>query len=458
MAKSKTRYVCSNCGAVSVKYQGRCFECGSWGTLTEEALEAPSPTKSRTAKHLSNPLLRPQRLSELEEVREERLSTGIDEFNRVLGGGIMSSSVVLIGGEPGIGKSTLMLQLAAQLPQKNILYISAEESPHQIRSRALRMGVNSENLFLLSETQLENILEALSFQKPDILIVDSIQTIYSTLYESSPGTVTQVRECTSKLMQVSKREGIVTFIIGHITKEGTIAGPKVLEHIVDTVLQFEGDSHYRYRILRALKNRYGSTNEIGVFEMNETGLREVRNPSEAFLAERSFGVSGSCVTASLEGARPLLVEVQALVSKTNYSVPQRVSSGYDQRRLSLLLAVLEKRLGLGLWSQDVFLNVAGGLRLEEPAVDLSVAVAIVSGLRDVPADSSTVAIGEIGLAGELRAVSHVDRRIIEAQKLGFARAVVPKSNRDNLKNPGSLSGIEVVFCPTLSKALDAFLG
>ncbi|NTV47949.1 MAG: DNA repair protein RadA, partial [Chlorobiales bacterium] len=302
-----------------------------------------------------------------------------------------------------------------------------------------------------------NILDALSFQKPDILIVDSIQTIYSTLYESSPGTVTQVRECTSKLMQVAKREGIVTFIIGHITKEGTIAGPKVLEHIVDTVLQFEGDSHYRYRILRALKNRYGSTNEIGVFEMNESGLSEVRNPSEAFLAERNFGVSGSCVTASMEGARPLLVEVQALVSKTNYSVPQRVSSGYDQRRLSLLLAVLEKRLGLGLWSQDVFLNVAGGLRLEEPAVDLSVAVAIVSGLRDIPADSSTVAIGEIGLAGELRAVSHVDRRIIEAQKLGFARAVVPKSNKDNLKNPGAFKGIEVVFCPTLSKALDSFL-
>jgi len=458
MAKTKARYVCSNCGAVSIKYQGKCFECGSWGTLTEEVAEAtPAFSQKIHSKHSLNLRSKPKRFSELEDIEEERLATHITELDRVLGGGLMSASVVLVGGEPGIGKSTLMLQLAANLEGKSLLYVSAEESLHQIRNRAYRMNVHSETILLVSETQLENILETVAAEKPDVLIVDSIQTIFSVGFESSPGTVTQVRECTSKLMHVAKREGIAVFIIGHITKEGTIAGPKVLEHIVDTVLQFEGDSHYRYRILRALKNRFGSTNEIGVFEMTESGLSEVTNPSEAFLAERSFGVSGSCVCASLEGARPLLVEIQALVSKTNYTVPQRISSGFDQRRLSLLLAVLEKRIGLSMWSQDVFLNAAGGLRLLEPAVELAVCVAIASGMRDIPADSTTVAIGEIGLAGELRAVSHIERRIIEAEKLGFERVILPKSNRENLKSSRVKKNIEMIFSPTLNHALDAFL-
>ncbi|MFN3386839.1 MAG: DNA repair protein RadA [Candidatus Thermochlorobacter sp.] len=459
MSKVKTRYRCSNCGAISLRYQGRCFECGSWGTMVEEILAEPekSALRARTLSNTLSPLSSPKRLSELEALPEARLSTGIEEFNRVLGGGLMPASIVLIGGEPGIGKSTLMLQLAPHLPERQILYVSAEESAHQIKSRAERMGITTDNLFLLSETQLETILDTLSTMKPDIVIIDSIQTIFSTLFESSPGTVSQVRECTSRIMQTCKRLGITAFVIGHITKEGVIAGPKVLEHIVDTVLQFEGDSNYRYRILRALKNRFGSTNEIAVFEMTEEGLQEVQNPSELFLRERSFGVSGSCVTASIEGTRPILVEVQALVSKTNYAAPQRVSSGFDIRRLSLLLAVLEKRLGLPMWSHDVFLNVAGGLRLTEPAVDLAVAVSIVSSLRDIPADSSTVAISEIGLSGELRPVPHLERRLMESKKLGFERAVVPKLSHENGKSLAKNFELDIRPCATLHAALDAFL-
>jgi len=450
MAKTKTRYVCSACGAVSLKYQGKCFECGSWGTLNEETL-----VKTASLSHASgfNLQSKPVKLSEIEHVEEERLNTGIQEFNRVLGGGLMHASVTLIGGEPGIGKSTLMLQLADTLPQKKLLYISAEESAHQIRNRAVRMGLTAEGMEILSETQLEPILELLSTTPPDVVIVDSIQTIFSDHYESSPGTVTQVRECTSQLTQLAKKKGFSVFVIGHITKEGSIAGPKVLEHIVDTVLQFEGDNHYRYRILRALKNRFGSTNEIGVFEMSEKGLREVQNPSEAFLADRNFNVSGSCVSAALEGTRPLLVEIQALVSKTNYSVPQRVSSGFDQRRLSLLLAVLEKRLGLGIWSNDVFLNVAGGLKLLEPAVDLAVLVAVASSLYDTAMSPTTVAIGEIGLGGELRAVSQIERRILEAQKLGFEKAIVPKSNHDILAGSKLHQKISINYCSSLQEAL-----
>lgn len=399
-----------------------------------------------------------KRLRELDSLPEARLSTGIEEFDRVLGGGLTPASVVLIGGEPGIGKSTLMLQIAPKMVQHTLLYVSAEESVYQIKSRAERLGVVSDNLLLLAENELEPILETVSTSQPDILIIDSIQTIFSSLFESSPGSVSQVRECATRIMQVCKRMGITAFIIGHITKDGTIAGPKVLEHIVDTVLQFEGDSNYRYRILRALKNRFGSTNEIGVFEMREEGLCEVSNPSEVFLAERRFGISGSCVAAALEGSRPILVEVQALVCQTHYAAPQRISSGFDARRLSLLLAVLEKRLGLPMWSNDVFLNIAGGLRLTEPAVDLAVAVSIASSLRDIPADSTTVAIGEVGLAGELRAVPHLERRISEAQKLGFERIVIPKLSSESRIALGKNAGITVLPCATLHAALDAFLG
>ncbi len=459
MAKTKTRYVCSNCGAISVKYQGKCFECGNWGTLVEEIVaEEKSNGKPRSAFASSGvALAAPKRLKDLHALKEDRLSTGIGEFDRVLGGGLMQASVILIGGEPGVGKSTLMLQIAPKMLAQTILYISAEESVHQIKNRAERMGVASDNLLLLAETELEAILDTFTSAKPDIVVIDSIQTIYSTLYESSPGSVTQVRECTSRIMQTAKKLGITAFVIGHITKEGSIAGPKALEHIVDTVLQFEGDANYRYRILRALKNRFGSTNEIGVFEMAEDGLTEVANPSELFLAERSYGVSGSCVASSVEGSRPILVEVQALVSKTNYAAPQRVSSGFDGRRLSLLLAVLDKRLGLPMWSQDVFLNIAGGLRLTEPAVDLAVAVSIASSLRDIPADSSTAAIGEIGLAGELRAVPHLERRVMEAKKLGFERVVVPRYGKE-LKQLEKNFGIDVKPCATLNAALNVFLG
>ncbi len=453
MAKSKTRYVCSECGAVSLKYQGRCFECGNWGTLNEELVETMPSSKSGASSTLTPAI--PLKLSEIEHVHEERLKTGISELDRVLGSGLMLASVTLIGGEPGIGKSTLMLQLADTLSEKRLLYISAEESAHQIRNRALRMGVHAHGMDIVSETQLEPILDLLSAGNYDIVIVDSIQTIFSNRYESSAGTVTQVRECTSGLTQLAKKKGFSVFIVGHITKEGSIAGPKVLEHIVDTVLQFEGDNHYRYRILRALKNRFGSTNEIGVFEMSEKGLQEVRNPSEAFLSDRADNVSGSCVCAALEGTRPLLVEIQALVSKTNYSVPQRVSSGFDQRRLSLLLAVLEKRLGLGIGAQDVFLNVAGGLKLLEPAVDLAALVAVASSLYDTPIHPNTIAIGEIGLGGELRAVSQIERRLMEAQKLGFQKVVVPKSHQEKLSGSNFNHQIEIQYCASLKEALGA---
>jgi DNA repair protein RadA/Sms len=461
LAKTTTRFRCTNCGATYIKYQGKCYECNSWGTLIEETVDEKKPSaKSRSTGVGARPntISSPKRLRDIDTLKEERTSTGIKEFDHVLGGGLMHASVILIGGEPGIGKSTLMLQIVPHLAEKKILYVSAEESLYQIRNRAERMNITSENFFLFSETELETIIDTMANLKPDLVIIDSIQTIYSGEYDSSPGSVSQVRECTSRLMQFSKREGITTFIIGHITKEGSIAGPKVLEHVVDTVLQFEGDSHYRFRVLRALKNRFGSTNEIGVFEMNEKGLVEVTNPSEIFLSERTFGISGACVAASMEGSRPLLVEIQALVSKTNYSAPQRVSSGFDGRRLSLLLAVLDKRLGLPMWSNDVFLNIAGGLRLDEPAIDLSVAIAIASSLRDIPADSSTCAVGEIGLAGELRSVSHLERRITEAKKLGFEKIVVPKHSKDGMQALGKKHGIEVVFCASLNQALSHFLG
>lgn len=457
MAKTKTRYVCSTCGATYIKYQGKCNECQSWGTLVEEVLKEDDGKSRNGGLARLKPSAIPKRLRETTALKEERIVTGVKELDYVLGGGLMAASVALIGGEPGIGKSTLMLQIVPHLAEKKILYVSAEESLHQIRARAERMEVDSENFFLLAETELETILETIGAMKPDLVIVDSIQTIFSGALESAPGSVSQVRECASRLTQAAKRDGFATFIVGHITKDGAIAGPKALEHIVDTVLQFEGDSRYRYRVLRALKNRFGSTNELGVFEMSEKGLVEVANPSEIFLSERSYGASGSCVAATMEGSRPLLVEIQALVAKTNYAAPQRVSSGFDPRRLALLLAVLEKRLGLPTWSSDVFLNVAGGLRLDEPAADLAVAVAIASSLRDIPADSTACAAGEIGLAGELRSVSHLERRVMEAKKLGFEKIVVPKSAQGAIQTLAKRHEIELVPCPTLHAALNAFL-
>ena len=380
----------------------------------------------------------------------------MEEFVRVLGGGLVPGSLILLGGDPGIGKSTLMMQAALRLTAQTILYVSGEESVRQVKLRADRLkGGDAKHILLLAETNLDLILDVIERGTPDIVVVDSIQTMYRPGLESAPGSVSQVRESTALLLRAAKTKNIPVFIIGHVTKEGVIAGPRVIEHMVDTVLQFEGEAHYSYRILRALKNRFGSTNEIGIFEMREEGLREVKNPSEVFLSERHYGISGSTVVASIEGSRPILVEVQALVTATNYGLPQRNSTGFDFRRLALLLAVLEKRMGMNLGQQDVFVNIAGGLKIDEPAVDLGIAVSIASSLRDVPVDSSSIAIGEIGLGGEIRTISQVERRVQEAAKLGFKKIVVPQNNLKGLKTNGE---IEVIGVDRIEKAIKELIG
>jgi DNA repair protein RadA/Sms len=398
----------------------------------------------------------PVPISEIDSIDNGRVKTGLVEFDRVLGGGIVPGSVCLLGGDPGIGKSTLMMQVAASLGKHVVLYITGEESARQIKLRSERLHFPaSKSLLLLAETNMEIINDVVGRGEPDFVIVDSIQTMYRPELESAPGTVSQVRESTALLMRIAKTKGMSVFVVGHVTKEGVIAGPRVIEHMVDTVLQFEGERHYSYRILRAIKNRFGSTNEIGIFEMHDTGLREVKNPSEVFLSERTYGTSGSTVVASMEGTRPILVEVQALVTPTTYGVAQRTSTGFDYRRLSLLLAVLEKRVGLHLGNYDVFVNVAGGVRIEEPAVDLGIAASIASSIRDVPTDSQSVAVGEIGLGGEIRTISQIDKRVLEAKKLGFKRIVVPKNNLRGLKTNGE---IEVVGVETVNQALEELLG
>lgn len=361
--------------------------------------------------------------------------TGIEEFDRVMGGGIMRGSFNLIAGDPGIGKSTLMTELGKYFPNKKVLYVTGEESVRQVKLRAQRLNAHSDNFFLFAETNVEAIILAVQDTEPDLLIIDSIQTLFRPDLQSAPGSVSQVRESAAALLQLAKSMELPTFLVGHVTKAGSIAGPRVLEHMVDTVLYFEGDRHHAYRILRSVKNRFGSTNEIGVFEMRETGLSEVANPSEIFLSNRSFGVSGSTVVCSLEGTRPVLVEIQALVTPTSYSTPQRTTTGFDARRLQMLLAVLEKREGLRLSTHDVFVNVAGGVRLEEPAVDLGVIVAVASSFRDIPTDTSTVLIGEVGLGGEIRTVSQMEARLKEAAKLGFEQAIAPKSNLKGISSP-----------------------
>lgn len=390
-------------------------------------MAAPAPANARGPRSTSAQAA-PLRLEEVSVSEEARVSTGIVELDRVLGGGIMPGSIVLVGGDPGVGKSTLMAQMCSGLAGRSILYVTGEESLRQIRFRADRLGVDAPGLRLMAETNLELITAAIRDSAPDVAIIDSIQTTYQPEIESAPGSVAQVRECTALLMRLAKSSGVAIFVVGHVTKEGTIAGPKVMEHMVDTVLQFEGERTHLYRILRAAKNRYGSTNEIGVFEMGERGLVEVINPSSVFLSERSYGASGSVVTATLEGTRPILVEAQALVTPTSYGVPQRSATGFDYKRLQMLLAVLEKRMGLGLGQYDVFVNIAGGVRVDDPAVDLAVAAAIVSSFRDIPADSQAVIVGEIGLGGEIRAVAQMDQRVAEAAKLGFRTFVLPSSN------------------------------
>jgi len=453
MAKIQTKFVCQSCGYVSPRWVGKCPNCNEWNTFVEEA---PSPLKLSRKPSGAASKIEPVSIEELEAEDAPRIKTNIEEFDRVLGGGLVPGSLILLGGDPGIGKSTLMMQMALQLKGQVVLYITGEESVRQIKLRAERLQAKeTKSILLLAETNLDLILDVLERNVPDLIIVDSIQTMYRPGLESAPGSVSQVRESTALLLRFAKTEGVPVFVVGHVTKEGVIAGPRVIEHMVDTVLQFEGEAHYSYRILRALKNRYGSTNEIGIFEMHDTGLREVKNPSEAFLSERRYGTSGSTVVSSIEGSRPVLIEVQALVTPTSYGVPQRNTTGFDYRRLSLLLAVLEKRVGLHLGSYDVFVNIAGGIKVDEPAVDLGIATSITSSLRDVPVDSSAVAVGEIGLGGEIRTIGHVEKRMQEAAKLGFKRIVIP---HNNLKSVKGHDGIEIIGVQNISEAMEALLG
>jgi len=437
MSKIKIKYICANCSYESLTWLGKCPHCNEWNTFSEEFVE--SKPKKRKSKVKEDNIYQ---LSNVDDHEDIRITTGLVEFDRVLGGGLIVGSVVLIGGDPGIGKSTLVMQAASSTKAK-ILYVTGEESVRQINLRAKRLKVRKENIYLLSETDLDIITSAIDKVKPDVVIIDSIQTMHRPEYENAPGTVTQIRECTNYLMQLAKTLNFSVILIGHVTKEGYIAGPKVLEHIVDTVLQFEGEKNYAYRILRAQKNRFGNTNEIGIFEMHEDGLTEVKNPSQIFLSERNEEITGAVVTASIEGSRPLLLEVQALVTPTNFGNPQRVTTGFDYRRLSILLAVLEKRVGLRLSAHNVFLNIAGGIKIDEPAIDLAVCVAVASSLKNLPAKNNFVVLGEVGLGGEIRSVGHIEKRIQEAEKLGFENVVIPKNNIKTIKGKNNIKLISV---------------
>jgi len=448
MAKTKVKYVCTNCGNESLRWLGKCPECESWNTFQEEIVE--------TAKQKNNVFTKaslPKKINEISSFEEERILTKIEEFDRVLGGGLISGSVVLIAGDPGIGKSTLVLQAAAKI-NKTVLYVSGEESAQQIKLRASRLKINSDSLLILAETDLHTILHVIKNENPKVVIIDSIQTMVNANFENSAGTVTQIRECTATLLERAKQDNFSVIIVGHVTKDGTIAGPKILEHIVDTVIQFEGDVKNSYRILRAIKNRFGSTNEIGIFEMHDTGLVEVTNPSKVFLGDRETLISGNVVTASIEGTRPLLIEVQALVTPSHFGNPQRVTTGFDYRRLSILLAVLEKRANIRVSAHNVFLNLAGGVKIDEPAIDLAVCCAIASNLTDKIADPNSVVVGEVGLGGELRSISQIEKRIVESEKLGFSRIFIPSANKKLLRLKTS---IKVIGIGNLAEALTFLL-
>jgi DNA repair protein RadA/Sms len=426
-SKLKTRYICQSCGFVSPRWIGKCPECNSWNSFTEEVIDTGKKKLDRDISRKASSA-EVHLLTEVNTQGEHRSRTGLEEFDRVLGGGIVKGSVMLIGGDPGIGKSTLMLQIAEKLKDKVFLYVSGEESPLQIKMRADRLNFHTNNFYVLPETDMDIVQAVIQDRSPDFVVIDSIQTMYRNELESAPGTVSQLRECTALLINIAKSSGIPMFIVGHITKDGSIAGPKIIEHMVDVVLQFEGERTHLYRILRGIKNRFGSTNEIGIFEMTEAGLKEVKNPSEVFLSQRNYGASGCVISSSIEGTRPILIEVQALVTETSFGFPQRTSMGYDVKRLNILIAVLEKKLGLFLNKYDIFINIAGGVKVNEPAVDFAIAASIFSSLRDIPIDSETVLVGEVGLAGEIRTISGIDRRINEADKLGFKKILVPKSN------------------------------
>lgn len=433
MAKIKTSYICSECGFESPKWYGKCPSCGEWNTLNEEL------NSQQTKNSFSNSFSTVNQVLALDDIcgdNDERIPTKIEEFDRVLGGGIVKGSLVLLSGDPGIGKSTILLQICQNLGSKGqkILYVSGEESANQIKLRAVRIGVTTNNLFILSQTDLATIVECIKAEKPDIVIIDSIQTMVYEQVNSSAGSITQVRECTNVFMHTAKGLGIPIFIVGHVNKDGAIAGPKVLEHIVDTVLYFEGERNYSYRILRGVKNRFGSTNEIGVFEMTADGLKEVLNPSLMMISGRPKNTSGTCVACVMEGTRPILAEVQGLVCATGFGTPRRMSTGFDYNRMSMLLAVLEKRAGYFFNNMDAYVNVVGGLKLEEPAADLTVALALVSSLKDKAVDDKTIAFGEVGLAGEIRAVNNCEQRIAEAKRLGFERCIIPFHNYKSITN------------------------
>lgn len=452
MAKRKTKFICQDCGYESAKWMGKCPGCQSWNTMTEE-IEASNVRGNHIFNGANKNLSKPERITAIESHDEPRIPTTMKELNRVLGGGIVMGSLVLIGGDPGIGKSTLLLQVSSQLADKKlkVLYISGEESTRQTKLRADRLGVKSDELYVLSETNLFDISRHVEEIKPSLVVIDSIQTIYKEEVTSAPGSVSQVRECTGELMRLAKTNHIPIFIVGHVTKEGAIAGPRLLEHMVDTVLYFEGERHHTYRILRSVKNRFGSTNEMGIFEMKEEGLTEVMNPSEIFLEERSHGTAGSTVVASMEGTRPVLVEIQALISPSSFGNPRRMATGIDNNRVPLLMAVLEKRVGLMLQNQDAYIKVAGGVKLDEPAIDLAIAVSIASSFRDRPTRPDDIFIGEVGLTGEIRRVSRIEQRVQEAEKLGFKRVICPKNNLEGWTPPNH---IQIIGVGTVQEALE----
>jgi DNA repair protein RadA/Sms len=455
MKAPKVVFVCQECGAQAPKWMGRCAECGAWNSLVEESAADPAAAQAGGHRYAQLGAAGSAKLyAEVEAAHAERLSSGIDEFDRVLGGGIVPGSLVLLGGEPGIGKSTLLLQAAAHFARDvgPVLYASGEESEHQIKSRGDRLGVGQAPLYLLSETCIERILEEIARLKPSLVIVDSVQTVWSAKFQSAPGSVGQVREAATQFLFAAKGQNVPTILVGHVTKDGSLAGPKVLEHVVDTVLSFEGERHHSHRIVRAVKNRFGAVSELGVFEMTGTGLKPVPNPSKLFLSERATGIPGSAVLCCVEGSRPLLVEVQALVSTSTYGNARRMAVGIDQSRLSLLLAVLEKRAGLSLAGDDVYVNIAGGMSIEEPAADLSVVAAVASSLRNRGVPPSTAMFGEVGLSGEVRGIPQAPLRIREAVQLGFTRIVMPAANVDPAD--ATVGDCELVGVRTVAEALD----
>lgn len=460
MAKAKSLFVCSACGGESSKWNGRCTFCGEWNTLEEQ--EYVAPVKSRSSLSVPRPSAavssdKIMKLKDIDVNSDIRYSTGLGELNRVLGGGLVKGSIVLLGGEPGIGKSTLLLQICEFMGREySILYVSGEESTRQIKIRASRLGVDSDNLYLLAMNDAEAICGTISASKPDIVIIDSIQTMVINGVNSSAGSISQVRECTNLFMRTAKSEEIPIFIVGHVNKDGAIAGPKVMEHIVDAVLYFEGERHLSYRILRAVKNRYGSTNEIGVFDMQDKGLVEVENPSLMLLSGRPKGVSGSCIACVMEGSRPIMADIQALVTKSGYAVPRRTATGYDFSRTAIILAVLEKRAGLFYGTLDVYINVVGGIRIDDPAADLAVAMSLYSGLMDIPIDGKLAAFGEIGLGGEVRNVSSITQRLKEAQHIGFERCIVPKLSMRGI-NPADYK-LEIIPVASVKQAFAVIKG